>query len=361
MFHQGSLDFPADVVDHVAELAAEVPVVAGRLPRPPGDPHSVRRRRRRADRDFGASDAALLDVLSGRIAAARAGCRSSCRGRWRPSARAGRTSVGHRGPALPVRPRSPLPPVIRRSTAIPVPHPVHGRLADPTEGQPLRRADRRRTPVAGGHAAARRHPRPAAQPRARAASASSRVACTSYPGDAGRARAVARPAGAAGVRGHLPLGAGLPERRPGRAVGVGLTGFAVPLDGHLRYGEDNEVRVECGRARTPRWYAGAGIHRRWTPGRRPAAAHRPRRRAGRHPGRRPAWPSSRSRPPWRITSAACARSPSSPNCAKDGAVVATDRVPVSVLPGEPAVARQRLTVSAPDSGARTPPPCTRPR
>jgi beta-galactosidase len=41
----------------------------------------------------------------------------------------------------------------------------------------------------------------------------------------------------------------------------GYTGFTVPLDDHLRPGQDNEIRVECRAQADSRWYAGAGIHR----------------------------------------------------------------------------------------------------
>ncbi|NYJ08533.1 glycoside hydrolase family 2 TIM barrel-domain containing protein [Petropleomorpha daqingensis] len=42
---------------------------------------------------------------------------------------------------------------------------------------------------------------------------------------------------------------------------TGYTQFTVPLDTFLRYGEDNEVRVVCRSHVDSRWYAGAGIHR----------------------------------------------------------------------------------------------------
>lgn len=41
----------------------------------------------------------------------------------------------------------------------------------------------------------------------------------------------------------------------------GYTGFVVPIDTHLHYGGDNEIRVECRSHQDSRWYAGAGIHR----------------------------------------------------------------------------------------------------
>jgi len=42
---------------------------------------------------------------------------------------------------------------------------------------------------------------------------------------------------------------------------TGYTQFVVPLEGFLRYGEDNVVRVVCRSHADSRWYAGAGIHR----------------------------------------------------------------------------------------------------
>src|SRR3954468_11599270 len=42
---------------------------------------------------------------------------------------------------------------------------------------------------------------------------------------------------------------------------TGYTGFVVPLENHLRFGEDSEVRVECRAHADSRWYSGAGIHR----------------------------------------------------------------------------------------------------
>ncbi|MEU4650166.1 glycoside hydrolase family 2 TIM barrel-domain containing protein [Nocardia fluminea] len=41
----------------------------------------------------------------------------------------------------------------------------------------------------------------------------------------------------------------------------GYSRFSVRLDPYLRFGEENEVRVECRSHLDSRWYAGAGIHR----------------------------------------------------------------------------------------------------
>jgi beta-galactosidase len=42
---------------------------------------------------------------------------------------------------------------------------------------------------------------------------------------------------------------------------TGYTGFTVDLDDHLLFGVDNEIRVVCRAYKDSRWYSGAGIHR----------------------------------------------------------------------------------------------------
>jgi beta-galactosidase len=42
---------------------------------------------------------------------------------------------------------------------------------------------------------------------------------------------------------------------------TGYSGFVVDLDDHLRFGADNELRVVCRSHKDSRWYSGAGIHR----------------------------------------------------------------------------------------------------
>ena len=42
---------------------------------------------------------------------------------------------------------------------------------------------------------------------------------------------------------------------------AGYSGFTLPLNDHLRFDADNEIRVECRSHKDSRWYAGAGIHR----------------------------------------------------------------------------------------------------
>ncbi|MCZ2848807.1 glycoside hydrolase family 2 TIM barrel-domain containing protein [Modestobacter sp. VKM Ac-2978] len=128
----------------------------------------------------------------------------------------------------------------------------------------------------------------------------------------------------------------------------GYTGFTVPLDDHLRYGAENEVRVVCRAGADSRWYAGAGIHR---------------------PVHLLSGPLLRVAPDGvRVTTLDADRDLAVVEVATtvvndrlrlatveavtelrdaEGTVVAADRVPVSVRPGEPAVVRQRLAVRDP--------------
>ncbi|WP_029432067.1 glycoside hydrolase family 2 TIM barrel-domain containing protein [Blastococcus sp. URHD0036] len=128
----------------------------------------------------------------------------------------------------------------------------------------------------------------------------------------------------------------------------GYTGFVVPLDDFLRYGADNEVRVVCRNEADSRWYAGAGIHR-------PVhlVVGEPVHVAldGVHVT------TLEADAEYALLEVATRVENAGPRLAtrelvaelRDdaGAVVAADRVPVSVLPGEPAVVRQRLTVVRP--------------
>ncbi|WP_210508323.1 glycoside hydrolase family 3 N-terminal domain-containing protein [Naasia sp. SYSU D00057] len=68
MFHQGSLDFPAEVVDHVRSLAAVVPVVVDVTLDRPAILADIDEAATGLVATYGASDAALLEALSGRIA-----------------------------------------------------------------------------------------------------------------------------------------------------------------------------------------------------------------------------------------------------------------------------------------------------
>ena len=67
-FHQGSLDFPDDVVERLRALAAVVPVVVDVALDRPAILTGVDAAATALTATFGASDAALLDALSGRIA-----------------------------------------------------------------------------------------------------------------------------------------------------------------------------------------------------------------------------------------------------------------------------------------------------
>jgi beta-glucosidase len=67
-FHQGSLEFPAEVVDRIRGLAAHVPVVLDVFIDRPAILTPLLPLARALVVDFGASDRALLDALTGRIA-----------------------------------------------------------------------------------------------------------------------------------------------------------------------------------------------------------------------------------------------------------------------------------------------------
>ncbi|CCH87627.1 Glycoside hydrolase [Modestobacter italicus] len=128
----------------------------------------------------------------------------------------------------------------------------------------------------------------------------------------------------------------------------GYTGFAVPLDDHLRYGEENEVRVVCRAGQDSRWYAGSGITRPVHLVVGPLLHIAP-------DGVRVTTVDAdrdlavvevlttvvNDRP--RLATAEAVTELRGP----DGAVVAADRTPVTVRPGEPAVVRQRLVVRDP--------------
>ena len=65
---------------------------------------------------------------------------------------------------------------------------------------------------------------------------------------------------------------------------TGYTGFTIDLDDHLRYGEDNEIRVVCRAHEDSRWYSGAGIYRPVHLVVGGGHAHRSGRRAGHDDG-----------------------------------------------------------------------------
>ncbi|CCH88400.1 Glycoside hydrolase family 2 sugar binding [Modestobacter italicus] len=129
---------------------------------------------------------------------------------------------------------------------------------------------------------------------------------------------------------------------------AGYTGFTVALDDHLRPGEDNEIRVECRSHADSRWYAGAGIHRPvhlvvgpllhialdgvrvTTPDVDRDLALVEVATTVEHEGR-----GLRT-----VTVVTELRDAA-------GTVVGSDRVPVTVRPGEPAVVRQRIPVREP--------------
>ena len=128
----------------------------------------------------------------------------------------------------------------------------------------------------------------------------------------------------------------------------GYSGFTVDLDDHLLVGADNEIRVVCRAHKDSRWYSGAGIHR---------------------PVHLVVGPLTHiALDGVRVTTTAVdaefavvevattvehdGRGMATPDVVTeirdgDGAVVATATSPVTVLPGEPAVVRQRLLVAEP--------------
>lgn len=128
----------------------------------------------------------------------------------------------------------------------------------------------------------------------------------------------------------------------------GYAGFTVPLDAFLRFGEVNRITVEARAHKDSRWYSGAGIHRPVhlvvadpvhlaldgvgvtaadvDDERAIVAVSAVVENATRH--------TRTTRVSWEIAG-------------PDGAVLATATSPVTVLPGESAVARGRLSVAAP--------------
>ncbi|MCF2531128.1 glycoside hydrolase family 2 TIM barrel-domain containing protein [Yinghuangia soli] len=128
----------------------------------------------------------------------------------------------------------------------------------------------------------------------------------------------------------------------------GYSSFAVAADNFLRYGEDNEIRVECRTHHDSRWYCGAGIYRDvhlavggmthipldgiqvTTPDVDEERAVVDVATVVEHHG------------PTRATVDVAIQI-----CDAEGAVVATDNTVVSVFPGEPATVRRRLYVTDP--------------
>ncbi len=128
----------------------------------------------------------------------------------------------------------------------------------------------------------------------------------------------------------------------------GYSLFRVDAGRFLRFGADNEIRVEARAHRDTRWYTGAGIYRdTWL-------LTGPLVRIG--PGgvhvTTPDTDTERAVVEIATTvenDSVAIRTPRLLTEIRDAAgnLVATDACPVSVLPGEPAIARQRLYVRAP--------------
>src|SRR3984957_7709977 len=128
----------------------------------------------------------------------------------------------------------------------------------------------------------------------------------------------------------------------------GYSLFRVDAGRFLRFGADNEIRVEARAHKDSRWYAGAGIYRdtwlltgglaRIAPaGVRVTTPDTDAERAVVEVATRVENDSIAIRTPHVVTEIRDA----------GGDVVAAEETPVSVLPGEPAIVRQRLYVRAP--------------
>ena len=128
----------------------------------------------------------------------------------------------------------------------------------------------------------------------------------------------------------------------------GYSLFRVDADRFLRFGQDNEIRVEARAHQDSRWYTGAGIYRdTWLltgglvrigpDGVRVSTPDIDAERAVVEVATRVENDSIAIRTVRIVTEIRDAA----------GTVVAADASPVSVLPGEPATARQRLYVRAP--------------
>jgi beta-galactosidase len=128
----------------------------------------------------------------------------------------------------------------------------------------------------------------------------------------------------------------------------GYSRFFIDADRFLRFGVDNEVRVECRTHQDSRWYTGAGIYRdTWLlvgdvvrigpDGVRITTADSDTERAVVEVATTVENDSIEIRTVELVTEVRDAA----------GTVVASDTAPITVLPGEPAVARQRLYVRDP--------------
>lgn len=128
----------------------------------------------------------------------------------------------------------------------------------------------------------------------------------------------------------------------------GATQFVVPLDPYLHVGEDNEVRVECRTHADSRWYVGAGIHRpvHLVVGSLVHIALDGVRVStqdidGEHAVLDVVTTvENNARGLVEVVAVTELHD-------AEGHLLATDEVPITVFPGEPAVARQRLVVTAP--------------
>lgn len=129
----------------------------------------------------------------------------------------------------------------------------------------------------------------------------------------------------------------------------GYSRFLIDADRFLRCGQDNEIRVEARTHQDSRWYSGAGIYRdTWMLVGGPV-------RISPHGVRVTTADVDKDRAVVQVATTVENDSMAirtvvvrSQVCDAAGVVVATDSVPLSVLPGEPATARQRLYVGSPE-------------
>jgi hypothetical protein len=129
---------------------------------------------------------------------------------------------------------------------------------------------------------------------------------------------------------------------------TGYTGFTVDLDDHLLFGADNEIRVVCRTHEDSRWYSGAGIHR---PVHLVVSALTHIALDGVRVT------TTEVDDAFAVVEVATTVEHDGRGLATldlvteirddDGAVVATATSPVTVLPGEPAVVRQRVLLRVP--------------
>ena len=149
------------------------------------------------------------------------------------------------------------------------------------------------------------------------------------------------------VRGRLPGRDGLRQRELRRAAPLRVLAVPYRRDRFLRFGAGNEIRVEARAHKDSRWYTGAGIYRGTWLLTGDLVRIAPDRIRVTTPTPTPSGRSSRSPPGLRTIRSRSGRRASAPRSATPQERRRGDTCQVSVLPGEPATARQRLYVRAP--------------